>query len=69
MDYVLNTAQAEEVLRALKKDYCIYAPKRFPKEGRFSDTDIIRYDSVENVSEIVWDTKSDYPAKEVINPI
>ena len=69
MDYVLNTAQADEVLCALKKDYCVYAPKRFLKEGRFSDTDIIRYDQVDHVSEIVWDAKSDYPAKEVINPI
>ena len=57
MDYVLNTAQADEVLCALKKDYCVYAPKRFLKEGRFSDTDIIRYDQVDHVSEIVWDAK------------
>ncbi len=69
MDYVLNTAQADEVLCALKKDYCVYAPKRFQKEGRYSDTDIVRYDEVELFRDIVWDVKSDYPAKEVLTPI
>lgn len=53
----------------LKEIYTIYAPKRFPKEGRFVDTDIVRYDVVDRGEEIVSDTKSDYPAKEVISPI
>lgn len=53
----------------LKEIYVIYAPKRFPKEGRFVDTDIVRYDVVERAEEIVYDTKSDYAAKEVISPI
>lgn len=69
MDYVLNNTQAEEVLCMIKKDYSVYAPKRFPKEGRYSDTDVVRYARIEHASEIVWDTRSDYPAKEVINPI
>ena len=67
---VLNSvSQADAVLRALKKDYRVYAPKRFPKQGRYSDTDIIRYAEVDSFADIVWDTKSDYPAKEVITPI
>lgn len=69
MDYTLNTAQADIVLEALSKDYDVYAPKRFPKEGRYSDTDIIRYNKVRTFKEIVWDIKSDFPAKEVISPI
>ena len=69
MDYSLNAAQADAVLEALSRDYTIYAPKRFPKEGRYSDTDVVKYDKVEKFSEIVWDEKSDYPAKEVISPI
>lgn len=69
MDYSLSTAQADTVLNALSRDFDIYAPKRFPKEGRYSDTDVIRYDKVDKFSDIVWDIKSDYPAKEIIHPI
>jgi len=53
----------------LKEIYVIYAPKRFPKEGRFVDTYIVRYDLVDRAEEIVFDTKSDYAVKEVLSPI
>lgn len=69
MGYTLTTAQADIIFAALKKDYKIYAPKRFPKQGRYSDTDVIRYDEVERFTDIVWQEKSHYPAKEVITPI
>lgn len=69
MGYSLSVSQADNVLHALQQDYRIYAPKRFPKEGRYSDTDIIRYAEVKSFADIVWDVKSDYPAKEVITPI
>lgn len=69
MGFSLSVPQADAVLHALKQDYRVYAPKRFPKQGRYSDTDIIRYAEIEDFAEIVWDTKSDYPAKEVITPI
>ena len=69
MSYKLSIREADQALGALGEKYDIYAPKRFPKQGRFSDTDVIRYDKVHTVEEIVWDVKSDYPAKEVINPI
>lgn len=69
MGYTLNTAQANQVLAALRKDYTVYAPKRFRNQGRYSATDIIRYDEVERWEDIVWDVKSDYPAKEVLTPI
>lgn len=69
MGYQLNPAQADTLLAALAKDYRIYAPKRSRAQGRFSDTDIIAYGEVKKFDEIVWDTKSDYPAKEVITPI
>ena len=69
MGYTLTVAQANEVLATLRKDYAVYAPKRFPSQGRYSATDIIRYDEVERWEDIVWDVKSDYPAKEVLTPI
>ncbi|MGI6068907.1 MAG: anaerobic sulfite reductase subunit AsrA [Blautia sp.] len=69
MGYRLNISQAEEVLQALRKDYRVFAPVRFPNEGRYSETDLIKYAEVEKFQDIVWDKKSDFPAKEVISPI
>ena len=69
MGYLLTMDQGDDVLKALRKDYRVYAPKRFPQEGRYSDTDMIRYAEVESFGDIVWDTKSDFPAKEVLSPI
>lgn len=69
MSFELSNREADQALRALEETYDIYAPRRFAKQGRYSDTDVIRYDKVHAVEEIVWQVKSDYPAKEVINPI
>ena len=30
MGYALNTAEANQILRAIKEEYDVYAPKRFP---------------------------------------
>ncbi|MBS7132064.1 MAG: anaerobic sulfite reductase subunit AsrA [Clostridium sp.] len=46
-----------------------FRPKRFKKQGRYSDTDIIKYDEVSTVEEIEFKEKSHYPVKEVITPI
>lgn len=69
MGYKLNFETVNSLFNELKKEYKIYAPKRFAKAGRYSDTDIIRYVEVNSVEEIVYDEKSDYPAKEVVTPI
>lgn len=69
MGYKIDTARVNEILKSLSKEYDIYAPKRFPKQGRYSDTDIIRYDLIEKAEDIVFDEKSDFPAKEVLSPI
>lgn len=58
-----------KLFERLSAEYDIYAPKRFEKQGRYSDTDIIRYDRVHTPEEIVFDRKSDFSAKEVLNPI
>lgn len=69
MGYKLNFETVNSLFNDLKKEYKIYAPKRFAKAGRYSDLDIIRYDEVDTVEEIVFNEKSDYPAKEVVTPI
>ncbi|MDU6426765.1 MAG: anaerobic sulfite reductase subunit AsrA [Clostridium perfringens] len=69
MGYKLNLKEVNELFNELKKEYIIYAPKRFEKQGRYSDTNIIKYDVINNVEEIVHNEKSTYPVKEVITPI
>lgn len=69
MGFNLTFKEVNSLLGELKKEYKIYAPKRFEKEGRYSDTDIIRYDEIDLIEEIVYKEKSTYPAKEVIAPI
>jgi anaerobic sulfite reductase subunit A len=69
MSYILSTEEADAVLSELKKVYRIYAPKRFSRQGRYSDTDIVRYAEINSFGEIEFDKKSDFPAKEVLSPI
>jgi len=69
MSYQLNKSEAQVLFAKLLEKYDIYAPKRFAKEGRYSDTDIIRYAKVENLDEIEFSKRSTYPMKEVLSPI
>ncbi len=69
MGYKLEFQKVNDLFEELKKEYKIYAPKRFEKQGRYSDTDIIRYAEVNSVEEIIYKEKSTYPVKEVITPI
>ncbi|VYU65857.1 anaerobic sulfite reductase subunit AsrA [Clostridium paraputrificum] len=69
MGYNLSFQEVNTLFEDLKKEYKIYAPKRFKKQGRYSDTDIIKYDEISTVEEIEFKEKSHYPVKEVITPI
>ena len=69
MGYNLSFQEVNALFEDLKKEYKIYAQKRFKKQGRYSDTDIIKYDEVSTVEEIEFKEKSHYPVKEVITPI
>lgn len=69
MGYRFSMPQCGALFAKLDAEYDIYAPKRFAKQGRYSDTDVVRYDLVHTAEEIVFDQKSDYPAKEVLSPI
>ena len=69
MGYKVSFDEVNQIFADLSSEYEIWAPKRFPGKGRYSDTDIIRYDKVKTVEEIVFDEKSDFPAKEVLSPI
>ena len=69
MGYKVGFKDVNDILATLSQEYDIYGPKRFEKQGRYSGTDIIRYDKISKIEEVVFDQKSDFPAKEVITPI
>lgn len=66
MGYQFAKEDANTWFAALAKQYDIFAPVLKKGEGCFSDTDIVRYDKVTSVDEIVWDKKSDYSFKETL---
>ena len=69
MSYKLSKQETAQLFEKLSEKYDIYAPKCFKNQGRFSDTDVIKYDKITSLDEVVWDKKSSYPMKEVLSPI
>jgi len=59
----------DEVVRNLGKKYRIYAPVLKVGEGRFTDTDVVRYDFIKEAAEIELEKKSDYSFKEILTPL
>ena len=59
----------DEVVRNLGKKYRIYAPVLKVGEGRFTDTDVVRYDFIKEAEEIELEKKSDYSFKEILTPL
>ena len=69
MGYKVSFEEANKIFAALQDEYEIWAPKRFVGKGRYSDTDMLKYDKINTVEEIAYMDKSDFPAKEVLSPI
>ncbi len=69
MGWNLSGSDFNDLIAKLKADYTVLAPKRFIGRGRFSETDLIRYDEIETLDDIVWDEKSTFSPKEVVFPI
>lgn len=69
MGFQMTWENAQTIFDKLAETYQIYAPKRHVNAGRYSEVDTIQYDRVSRMDEIVWQVKSDYPAKEVLTPI
>jgi len=69
MGYILTKEGFDKVLSELGRTYRLYAPVRKTGEGRFTDTDVIRYDFVNSVEEMELDQKSDYAFKEILTPL
>ena len=58
MGYFISNEKFDQIMNKMREKYRIYAPKRFEGQGRYSDTDIIRYDEIGSTKEIVYDIKS-----------
>ena len=69
MGYKLKVEEFNKGLNELIKKFRIYAPKVFEGQGRFSDTDIVRYGEVSKIEEIEFNKKSAFSYKEVLLPI
>lgn len=69
MSFKLSFDEANKMFDRLREEYLIMAPKNFPKAGRYSDTDAVRYSEVNTVEEIVHDKRSDFAMKEAMTPI
>ncbi len=60
MGYVLTREGFDQALEALRGKYRIFAPVRKVGEGRFADTDVVRYDYVDRLEDMELDVRSDY---------
>lgn len=69
MGYYVSFEKMDKIIDELKKEYKIYAPKRFEKRGWKQGNDLIRYAEINSVTEIVYNEKSDFSPKEVFYPI
>ncbi len=69
MGYALGMDGFREVVGALAGQYRLWAPVLKVGEGRFTDTDVVRYDFVTSADEIEWHTRSDYAFKEILTPL
>lgn len=61
MGYRISNERMDEALKALQKEYRIFAPKRVGK--------YIRYAEIKSLSEIIYQEKSHFSPKEVVFPI
>jgi len=66
MGYRISTQSLNKVFKHWLDEYDIYAPKRYPGDGAFSDTDLIRYGTVQSVDEIEFAELSDFSFKKVL---
>ena len=54
MGYKVSYEQADKIFEKLSETYEIWAPKRFKGKGRYSQTDLIRYDRVCRAEDIEY---------------
>ncbi len=56
-------------INQLNKEYRFFGPVVHEKAGRYSDTDSVFYEVVDDFSKLNFDVKSDFSAKEIATPL
>lgn len=69
MGFVLSADGFGRALAELGQTHRIWAPVLKRGEGRFTDTDVVRYDFVESADQIDFQDRSDYSFKELLTPL
>ena len=69
MKIKLDKQAFNQGLERLKLEYKILAPVTTPFKGAYSDTDLTKYEEIENIEDIEFNKKSNFSAKETILPI
>ena len=69
MGFVYKTEEFNKVLEALESKYRIFAPVLKVGEGRFRDTDVIRYDYISRIEDAELEERSDFSFKEILMPL
>ena len=66
MKIKLDKQAFNQGLERLKLEYKILAPVTTPFKGTYSDTDLTKYEEIENIEDIEFNKKSNFSAKETI---
>ncbi|MBQ6621392.1 MAG: anaerobic sulfite reductase subunit A [Mogibacterium sp.] len=69
MGFVYSVDGFNKVIGSLREKYRIFAPVLKVGEGRFTDTDVIRYDFIDRIDEAELERRSDYSFKEILLPL
>ncbi|MEL7565265.1 MAG: anaerobic sulfite reductase subunit AsrA [Dehalobacterium sp.] len=69
MGIKLTNADFNKIIQDLKNKYQIYGPTKLKGLGSFSDTDLVAYNEISCLEDMVWDEKSRFSPKEIIHPI
>ncbi len=69
MGYEMKKEAFQKVLGEIGKSYRLYGPVKKIGEGRFTNTDVVRYDFVKSLDELELNEKSDYSFKELLTPL
>jgi anaerobic sulfite reductase subunit A len=64
-----NSDEGKAIFAALHRHYTLIAPVEKPGRGRFSDTSLVTYESVESFDEIEFFKKTYFSAKEIVFPV
>ena len=69
MGYKYTPEAFNKLLDSLKKKYRVYAPILLKGKGKFSDTDLVGYDEISTIEDVVFTHKSYFSPKETFHPV